>query len=378
MDDCYFLSCINRRDNCNNLSLVNMIQSLHIKNFQSHKDSRLDFHPGVNVIVGASDSGKTSIIRALRWLIWNRPGGEDFRSDWGGDTGVEINTEDGFNTYRLKGKSTNEYFIAHKESFEKPKVLVAFGTKVPEEIQKALNIDDTNLQKQFDSPFLISSTPGEVAAYFNQIAHLEKIDSSISYVNGKITKLTSRQKLDEETLEEDQEKLKQYEYLDKFEIDLEDLEHRQASLIQLIASRKRLSEHLETMEENSRKIKKQEEIIKLQDPVNELLRLYEERKKLIKDQLEFKLTVIAIFNNKKKEDVLKKKIGMLPQVETLLKLYKEREALQTEQRTLQRSLKEIQTIKEKQLACNTMLEKKEALFHKHMPDTCPLCGRSDK
>ena len=210
-----------------------MISSLHITNFQSHKDSQLDFHPGVNVIVGASDSGKTSIIRALRWLIWNRPGGEDFRSDWGGETDVIIEIEDDVKILRRKGKE-NLYTIGR--SAQDHKELKAFKTSVPEEIQKALNIDDTNLQKQFDSPFLISSSPGEVAAYFNQIAHLEKIDSSISYVNGKITKLTSRQKLDEETLEEDREKLKQYEYLDKFEIDLEALEHRQASLTQLITS----------------------------------------------------------------------------------------------------------------------------------------------
>ena len=67
-----------------------MIQKLNIQNFQSHKDTKLEFHPGVNVIIGQSDSGKTAIIRALRWLIWNRPGGDDFRSDWGGGTVVKI------------------------------------------------------------------------------------------------------------------------------------------------------------------------------------------------------------------------------------------------------------------------------------------------
>jgi len=65
-----------------------MIKTLSIQNYQSHKDSTLEFDPGVNVIVGSTDSGKTAIIRALRWLIWNRPNGDSFRSTWGGDTKV--------------------------------------------------------------------------------------------------------------------------------------------------------------------------------------------------------------------------------------------------------------------------------------------------
>jgi len=56
-----------------------MIKYLQIQNFQSHKDSLLEFDPGVNVIVGSSDSGKTAVIRALRWLVWNRPSGDAFR-----------------------------------------------------------------------------------------------------------------------------------------------------------------------------------------------------------------------------------------------------------------------------------------------------------
>ena len=67
-----------------------MIQSLHIKNLQSHKDSHLDFCEGVNVIVGPSDSGKSAILRALRWIVKNRPQGDVLRSHWGGETEASI------------------------------------------------------------------------------------------------------------------------------------------------------------------------------------------------------------------------------------------------------------------------------------------------
>ena len=70
-----------------------MIKEISIKNFQSHKDSHIELSDGVNIIVGASDSGKSSLIRAIKWLATNRPSGESIRSTWGGKTEVEIFTE---------------------------------------------------------------------------------------------------------------------------------------------------------------------------------------------------------------------------------------------------------------------------------------------
>ena len=72
-----------------------MISQLTLRNFQSHKASRLRFHPGVNVITGPSDSGKTALLRALLWAVRNRPSGDAFRSHWGGDTSVTVGLQAG-------------------------------------------------------------------------------------------------------------------------------------------------------------------------------------------------------------------------------------------------------------------------------------------
>ena len=66
-----------------------MIKQLNIHNFQSHEDSSLNFTEGVNVIIGASDSGKSAIIRALKFVVYNSPSGSDMRSWWGGETSVK-------------------------------------------------------------------------------------------------------------------------------------------------------------------------------------------------------------------------------------------------------------------------------------------------
>ena len=39
-----------------------MIKSIQLKNFQSHRDTTLRLSPGVNVIVGDPQNGKTAIL----------------------------------------------------------------------------------------------------------------------------------------------------------------------------------------------------------------------------------------------------------------------------------------------------------------------------
>ena len=101
-----------------------MIQSLKIINFQSHEDSTLDFVPGVNMILGASDSGKSAIIRALKWLVWNRPNGDAYRSNWGGETSVQA-FFDGFGVERSKDKE-NMYRIFEEDTNKADIILKAF------------------------------------------------------------------------------------------------------------------------------------------------------------------------------------------------------------------------------------------------------------
>ena len=146
-----------------------MITSIKIDNFQSHKTTELSLSRGVNVIIGPSDAGKSAILRALIWNLFNRPLGDEFRSHWNKDTSVQIEFND-HNITRSKIKTTNHYIVDGQS-------LKAFGQEVPVEVLDAHNLDRTlNIQTQIDPFFLLQSSPGEVAKYFNQIAGLESID----------------------------------------------------------------------------------------------------------------------------------------------------------------------------------------------------------
>lgn len=171
-----------------------MIKSIQLQNFQSHRKSLLEFSPGVNIIIGDTNSGKTSILRGLNWLIYNRPSFGSLISHWNRNdndepiksTFVRVITDKG-KIERRKGKVNkndnptkfNGYII------DDDKYLDAIGTSVPDEINSILNISDINIQGQMDAPFLLSNTAGEIARFFNSIIKLDLIDRILSNADSK-------------------------------------------------------------------------------------------------------------------------------------------------------------------------------------------------
>lgn len=163
-----------------------MLKILDLQDFQSHHNTRLEFCPGVNAIVGSSDCGKSAVLRALRWVIENRGSAEAFKSYWGDSVAVTLEDDNNL-VIRSRDKKENQYSL-NGETFK------AFGTQVPEPISKALGFQDVNLQAQMDAPFLLSSTPGEVARYLNAIMGLDKIDDSLAAIAGTARELNRRTK----------------------------------------------------------------------------------------------------------------------------------------------------------------------------------------
>ena len=163
-----------------------MINSVLIKNFQSHKNTQIDFDSGVTVVIGGSDQGKSAILRAILWAVNNRPlGTDDIVSHWARDKKgkieeemlVQITTENGF-VIRRRTENANQYALARIG--EKDVFFNAINKDVPEDIQKFFRLSDVNIQQQHDSPFLLSQSPGDVAKYFNKIVRLDVIDKVLS------------------------------------------------------------------------------------------------------------------------------------------------------------------------------------------------------
>lgn len=154
-----------------------MLKKLTLRNFQAHKHLELELDPEATTIIGASDVGKSAIIRALYWLTFNRPSGESFKRHTSKFTSVAL-TVDSCEIKRKRGKS-NHYYLGGSP-------LSAFGAGVPDEVSKVLRMSAINFQQQHDGPFWFTENPGQVAKNLNSIVDLSVIDSVTASIASKI------------------------------------------------------------------------------------------------------------------------------------------------------------------------------------------------
>ena len=354
-----------------------MIKRLELENFQSHRESHLDFHPGVNIIVGTSDSGKTAIIRAIKWLKDNRPLGDEFRSHWGGDTRVMIHLDDKL-INRMKGKSENSYILSKDKPGPDPTIFKAFGTDIPEPIKDILNMSDINVQNQLDSPFLLTKSPGEVANHFNRIAHLEDIDYCIKNIQKEINSIESQTKHDKLLQEKRTEQLKGFDYLDMMEIDLENLEGMEQDYQQKIKSKSRLTAQIEKIEFTENKIEAFSAILRAEKEVDDILVLLSDKtlRESKFDRLQSIYTRIQELQNGIQDygDMISDE----KPVNDILELFKQKKEIETRKGNLIVLGVLINKTETRIEQVSTGLKEREQEFETQFPDVCPLCGSNVK
>jgi len=207
-----------------------MLKQLSIKNFKSHKDTTLNFSKGVNVIVGQSQAGKTNVLRALLLLSRNRPVGGGYFSNFAGQKGttqvsaaldndaeVVLAKDIQINKKGEKIVTNQSYiYILRKHPYE-DFYFEGFGASVPDQVEEALNLSELNIQEQFDTPFLVMASAGEIARTINRITKLEKVDQWVSKLTTRINNNNAESKLLEKQIEEVKEETKKYKNIDKAE-----------------------------------------------------------------------------------------------------------------------------------------------------------------
>jgi DNA repair protein SbcC/Rad50 len=352
-----------------------MITALKILNFQSHANSELTFHPGVNVIVGNSDSGKSAIIRALRWAIWNRPSGDSIRSWWGGATSCKI-VLDGTSVTRYKDK-VDKYTIEGKEG-TKTQEFKAIGIGVPEEVNRVLNVDNINLQYQLDSPFLLSKTPGEVASHFNAVAGLSKIDTATYNVNSWIREITADIKYKEAEEEKLKGQVKEFEYLpnlEKWVLFLEEKEKKLASLTADFNTLEKLKNDIFLLDVA---IKDKSEILEAEPELDKILELIEKRKQFEEKRKGLSILLFDVDLVVHKINRQSMFIKTEPDVDALLKLYAYHKIQSVAYQRLYKAIRNLKDINAYGKKKVSEIASMEVLFKKEMGETCLLCGQKIK
>lgn len=355
-----------------------MINSLEIQNFQSHRKTKLEFHPGVNIIVGASDRGKSAVFKALRWIVTNRPTGADFRS-WegigdGGPTVATAETEEGTVT-RKKGKG-EEYTLTLPEG--EPISFKAFRTDVPDEISSLLSITDINIQSQLDSHFLLSKSSGEVASYFNRIAKLDKIDLGIQNTQKEIRRLTQDISYQRTTKVELQQQLTKFEYLDKIEAQIEVLEENEKKRVNLLRFKLRLQHVCEQIDSNNKEMETYQLALDVENSILTVLNYYEEKDKKNTEYQKLEILIKNIKRVKKKIKETEQDILLELPIVTLLQLYKEQEEAESKRKSLDSIITSIVNVNTRIIKTTVTHKELTEKFNKEFSDICPLCNQKVK
>lgn len=181
-----------------------MIEQLSVHDFQNHHRKEVVFASRITILSGASDSGKSALLRALYWLCRNQPAGEEFIGKYGKAIQASVQLlVDKKLIVRSKGSGENLYKINGK-------VLEAFGKGgIPADVQQLTNLGETNFQHQLDPPFWLTLTPGQLSKELNSIINLGEIDATLARVGQRVRQAKARIQVSTERLHSAKQKRRQ-------------------------------------------------------------------------------------------------------------------------------------------------------------------------
>lgn len=234
------------------------IKRLTLENFQSHKFTVIDFDDGLNAIVGPTDSGKTAILRAIKWVLYNEPQGDSFIRQGERETSVQILFSSGLTVKRYRSKSKNGYAITYEDGTST--TFEGFGSQVPQEVEEATKMPkitlrqgetrSLNMAEQLEGPFLLTDNPSLKAAAIGKLVQADVIDYALGQVNLDLRNKKKEARDREEDLEKLNKDLKSYTYLEDLGKIIKDLEE----ILESLNKNKEKLERLKDLRENYTKV----------------------------------------------------------------------------------------------------------------------------
>jgi len=195
-----------------------------LENFQSHRYTELILAPTVTVFIGESDQGKSAIVRALRWLFYNKPQGADFVRVGADFCRVSVEFDNGLVISRERRGKTNRFEI--RRPGREPHVLEGFGRDVPAEVEELTEVRTLKLEgatfelhvaHQLDPPFVLRETPAVRARAVGHLSGTQLFDAADKRAGRKLAVLSRRRQELEEQLEQLNAELQNFAGLERIE-----------------------------------------------------------------------------------------------------------------------------------------------------------------
>ncbi|MGL6101420.1 MAG: AAA family ATPase, partial [Fusobacteriaceae bacterium] len=134
------------------------IDRIHLKNFRTHKDLKLDFAPGMNLLLGQNGSGKSSVLEAIGITMFD----SKFRdgNSTGKDQVIKFGEREAFIEIEFQGNDEKVYIIQNSikarsgyyRIFEKenPDEIISGSEEVRDKLKVILGISG-NLGNTYDN-----------------------------------------------------------------------------------------------------------------------------------------------------------------------------------------------------------------------------------
>ncbi len=205
------------------------IDSIHIQDFQNHQDTHIKLVPGLNIITGSSDSGKSAIVRALDLAFLDTFRKQDVR-DGQKNSHVTINFRNGDTYKRTKGDINElEFQYAGKEIQKHSR----FSKKFPQEALDFLgHIPKTSTNAlpfagQEDKLFLINLSDEAIGKEISKLLGIYDLEEAATLLGSEINKLSVDIKRINTDIENTKKKLEPFENLDTKLKSIEELKNLQ-------------------------------------------------------------------------------------------------------------------------------------------------------
>lgn len=338
-----------------------MIKELKIKDFEAHKNTHFKFQPGLNVIHGKSNNGKSSSLRALElagYGVWaageNKKAGingpvrigekaaEVFVSSDDGEVFVRRGSK-GINEWKIKGKDGIDLDLTNPGAGSIPEAQKILGLRTSEIAGQSIRF---NWSDQRDKHFLIdevegkSSSPSFVAAVLDEVGGLSGCEDLVRKLASEKSSFEQKMKQSSESIESLNEDLKDFENLDEeinklqkaerllkkinnYEEKIKNIEEKielKNKFTDKINKYKNLEKEIEQLKKDENKIieaikvcNKLEKVKDIENKYNKIFSLFKESEEALKkyDKYNFKDMIIKINHiekiQKKYTDIIKTK-----------------------------------------------------------------------
>lgn len=138
-----------------------MLKKVILENFQKYLGVHEFELQDINFIIGPSDVGKSSLIRAICWVANLLSGSTKFISRGKKEAKVTLVFNDGIEVTKIVN-TTNGVSYIYKTINGEIKEYNKCGNNLPIELKSILNFNELNIQFQLDPHFLLNKTSSEI------------------------------------------------------------------------------------------------------------------------------------------------------------------------------------------------------------------------